>query len=65
MVRNLASDLEAGYDPFGNSITNSINELVKYKSRCEMEMKIIQETLNSEQANRWCWFELVKRGAIE
>ena len=65
MVRNLASDIEAGYDPFGNSITNSINELVKYKSRREMEMKILQETMNPEQINKWCWEDLIRRGAIE
>ena len=65
MVRNLVSDIEAGYDPFGNSITNSINAITKYKSEREMEMKILQETMTAEQANEWCWKDLIRRGAIE
>ena len=38
MIKNLTSDLEAGYNPFGNSIRNQRAEIDRYTIQFEKEM---------------------------
>lgn len=64
MVRNLQADLEAGYDYFGNSVTNQRKAIEEYKEKFDNETDTFK-TMSIEDANRWCFYDMKKRGAIE
>lgn len=64
MVRNMAADLEAGYNYFGNSITKQQQEIQKYKEETDHILDTFKD-MDEKQVNRWCFYELKKHGAIE
>lgn len=64
MVRNMAADLDAGYDYFGKCITGQREDIVAYKKQFDTEMDTFK-TMDEKQVNRWCFYDLKKRGAIE
>ena len=63
MVRNMNSDLENGYNYFGNSIQRQIAELNAFKAKFDAEMESFK-TMTPEQVDHWCFIDLKKRGAI-
>ena len=63
MAENMAADLAAGYDYFGKSITESRKELEEYKAQFDREMDLFK-TMDEKSVNRWCFYDLKKRGAI-
>lgn len=63
MMRNMAADLAAGYNYFGHSITAQRERIERYKAETDAQMdafKLMDETA----VNRWCFYDLKKRGAI-
>ena len=64
MSRNIASDLKAGYDFFGNSIQKQIRELEQYKEEVDCQLDSFK-SMSNEEVNKWCFYELKKKGAIE
>ena len=64
MIRNLAADLEAGYNYFGLSAKKQRAEIDAYKYQFDSEMEYLK-TLDEKKANHWCRIDLIKRGAIE
>lgn len=64
MVANMHSDLKAGYNFFGNSIQKQLKEINEYQARYDREMDSFK-TMEDHDVNRWCYYDLVKRGAIE
>lgn len=64
MARNMAADLAAGYDYFGNSIAKQRDEITRYKAQFDAEMDAFK-TMDETAVNRWCFYDLKKRGAIE
>ncbi len=63
MVRNLSSDLAAGYDYFGNSATKQRREIEQYKMSIDRDIEDLK-LLENDHAERWCYYDLKKRGAI-
>lgn len=63
MVRNLASDLDAGYNYFGNCITRQ-REMIEAFQREYEETLDSFKMMTDAQIIRWCYFDLKKRGAI-
>lgn len=63
MVKNMASDLENGYDYFGKSIRQQREMIDTYKAKFDEEIEHLK-TLDDRQINRWCFIDLKKRGAI-
>ena len=63
MVRNMASDLDAGYDYFGNSIQKQLKEIDEYKKQFDAEMDKFYE-MDDAKVQRWCYYNMKKRGAI-
>lgn len=63
MVRNYNDDIDAGYDPQGACIQ-------RQKAQCETYRDIIDATLEyfknltETEVDRWCFYDLVQRGAI-
>ena len=64
MIRNMAADLNAGYDYFGRCITNQRDEIENYKKETESAFDLFK-SMTEEQVNRWCFYDMKKRGVIE
>ena len=63
MARNIQSDLDAGYNYYGRSITLQRFDLSEYKAKFELQIDEFKKMTDSE-VNRWCYYDLKKRGAI-
>lgn len=63
MTRNMAADLAAGYDYFGNSIAEQRRGIERYKADFDRQMDEFK-TMDEAAVNRWCFYDLKKRGAI-
>lgn len=63
MAANMASDLNAGYDINGKSITKQKADIDAYKAKFDSEMDSFY-TMDEKQVNRWCFYDMKKRGAI-
>lgn len=63
MARNMAADLEAGYDFFGNSIQRQIKDMEAYRDAFNAEMDKIAE-MEPSRVNHYCYVKLKKSGAI-
>ena len=53
MARNMAADLEAGYDFFGNSIQRQIKDMEAYRDAFNAEMDKIAE-IEPSRVNHYC-----------
>lgn len=63
MARNMAADLEAGYDYFGTCIQNQIKALNEYREEYYRELDKMAE-MDPRRVNHYCYFKLLKSGAI-
>ncbi len=63
MARNMAADLEDGYDFFGNCIQRQIKEMEEYREAFHSEMDKIAE-MDPGRVNHYCYVKLKKAGAI-
>lgn len=63
MIDNLAADLKAGYEPTGTSIMRQLVALADYKSDFMIDSEMIS-CASDERAERWCFDDLKRRGAI-
>ena len=63
MIRNMTSDLNAGYDYFGQSITKQKQEIAEYKVQTDKTLDMFKD-MDEKAVNRWCFYELKKHGAI-
>lgn len=64
MIKNMQSDLEAGYDPNGASIVRQQCEINLYKNQFDSEIEMLKEK-DSKAAAHWCRLDMKKRGAID
>lgn len=63
MLRNMASDIENGYDVFGKSITLQRAEIEISMGAFYAQKELISR-LDPAEAAPWCRADLKKRGAI-
>ena len=63
MIRNMTSDLNAGYDYFGPSITKQKQEIAEYKAQTDKTLDMFKD-MDEKAVNRWCFYELKKHGEI-
>lgn len=63
MINNMASDLENGYDYFGKSISGQREMIEAYKKDIDNTMDMFK-SMEEKQVNRWCFYDMKKRGAI-
>lgn len=64
MVKNMQADLNAGYDYFGQSIQNQRMAIDTYKRLFDQQLDMFTD-MDEKQVNRWCYYDMVKRGVIE
>lgn len=63
MINNMASDLNAGYDYFGKSIVKQRKAIEAYRKEIDDTFDLFK-TMEDKEVNRWCFYDLKKRGAI-
>ena len=63
MVRNMAADLAAGYNYFGESIKRQREAIDAYKAEFERQLMAFAD-MDDGKRNRWCYYDLLRRGAI-
>lgn len=64
MIRNMQADLDCGYDYFGKSITSQRDMIDEYKKNFDAQMDKFKE-MEDNVVNRWCYYDMKKRGVIE
>lgn len=64
MARNMASDLANGYDYFGKSITTQRQDIERYQREFDQQMDDFKY-MDEKQVNRWCFYDMKKRGVID
>lgn len=64
MASNMASDLKNGYDFFGKSIQDQIEMINEYKAEFDRQM-IAFADMEEKKVNRWCFYDMKRRGVIE
>ena len=64
MVRNMAADLDCGYNYFGDCIRRQREEIAAYKEKFDSEVDHLKEMDDEKKVERWCYLDLRKRGAI-
>lgn len=63
MYSNMAADLECGYDPMGKSIQEQKTMISEYEKQIHDAWdRFVYMT--EEQVNKWCFYDMKKRGAI-
>lgn len=63
MIRNMIADIEAGYDPTGNIIKRERDEIQQYRKEVDDQIERFKE-MEDAAVNRWCYYDMKKRGAI-
>lgn len=63
MAKNMGADLAAGYSYFGESIQKQQRGIEEYRDDYERQLMAFADMTNA-QINRWCYFDLLRRGAI-
>jgi len=63
MIRNMIADIEAGYDPTGNIIKMERDEIQQYRKEVDDQIERFKE-MEDAAVNRWCYYDMKKRGAI-
>lgn len=63
MLKNMASDLDAGYDPLGKSIRQQRIDIENYQRKFDNEMILLRD-MEPNRIQHWCYMDLKRRGAI-
>lgn len=64
MIRNMASDLMNGYDYNGACIRRQREEIDGYKEATDGALDMFKY-MDEKEVNRWCFYDMKKRGVIE
>ena len=64
MMKNMQSDLDAGYNPNGQSILKQKIMIDNYRKNIEENLRKFAEMTEAD-VNRFCYYSLVRSGAIE
>ncbi len=63
MVRNMTADLDAGYNYFGNCIKQQREAIDEYRNQFNRQMDEFK-LMDDAKVNRWCYYDMKKRGVI-
>lgn len=63
MIRNMVADIEAGYNPAGACIMRQNAEITAFKARFDAQVDQFK-TMSDSAVQRWCYYDMKKRGAI-
>ena len=64
MIQNMKDDLDAGYNYFGKAIIEQ-REMIDQYHKETMNTYEMFKTMDDDKVDRWCFYDLKKRGAID
>lgn len=64
MSRNMADDLKVGYDFSSHMIKKQLSEIESYEKGINDTYDLFK-TMSDEEVERYCFYDLKKRGVIE
>lgn len=64
MVSNMVSDLSNGYDYFDACMVKQRRDIESYKKDTNRTLDLFK-TMDEKAVNRWCFYDMKKRGVIE
>ena len=64
MTQNMQDDLNVGYDSNGKSIRDQKQALDEYIKEYHKDLDMFKY-MEDIEVNRWCFYDLKKRGAID
>lgn len=65
MTRNMQADVDAGYNPNGNSIVSQQLAIAEYRYLFEQQLAELSRMDSESRVQRICKYDLLKRGVIE
>lgn len=65
MKSNMQADLNVGYDPRGKSITEQREMIDNYIKDINDTLDLFKTMKDENDVNKWCFYDMVKRGAID
>lgn len=63
MIKNMAADIAAGYDPCGAIIKREQAEITEYREKIDRQLLALA-CMEPRRAEHWCRVDLIRRGAI-
>ena len=64
MNRNMYADIDVGYDPNGENIKGQLKAIDDYS--IDINRHLLQfSSMNDKEVQRWCKYDMIRRGAIE
>lgn len=63
MYRNMAADIEAGYSVTGDNIQKQERDIHEYRNLFEQQIDKFK-LMDDVAVNRWCFYDMKKRGVI-
>jgi hypothetical protein len=64
MYKNMAADIDCGYNPFGTSIRQQRENIAAYEKEYYDTLEKFK-TMSEQEINHWCFYDLKQRGVIE
>ena len=64
MISNMTADLANGYNYFGDCIQGQKAQIDLYKIEFDRQVNAFK-TMEEKEVNRWCYYDMKKRGVIE
>ena len=64
MYRNMNADLECGYNPLGTAIQRQKQEIDEYEKQIHAAYDQ-WVFMTEDQVNKWCFYDMKKRGVID
>lgn len=64
MHRNMQSDLNAGYSLTSNAILQQKENIENYEKNTFDQMDKILCSMTEQQGNKWCYYDMLRRGVI-
>lgn len=70
MHKNMAADIDAGYNPAGACIARQMADIDAFAEQFNAEFGHLQKIIlayadGPRRVNRWCYMDMKRRGAIE
>ena len=64
MFHNMQSDIDAGYNPMGDCIKRQLSDISNYEYSINEQLdKFV--SMDEKQIEKYCYFDLLKRGVID
>ena len=64
MRNNMKSDIDAGYNIRGACIMTQKRSIEEYEKTLS-DIAELFKTMNEKEIQRWCFYDMIKRGSIE